>query len=142
MARISKMIRDLHINVKKNIDKGHDPKKILNYTQFQIVKYLIDHENEEVCQKDLEIETKLKKASITGAIDSLEDRNIVKRIQSKSDKRKNYIVVTEKVENFKKDFEKRIEDIDKKMIKDISKQDLETFLKVIEKINNNLAKER
>lgn len=142
MARISKVIRDLHINVKANIDKGHDPKKILNFTQFQIVKYLIDHEDEKVCQKDLEIETKLNKASITGALDSLEDKNIIKRIQSKSDKRKNYIVVTEKVENFRKDFEKRIEDVDKKLIKDISKEDLDTFLKVIEKMNMNLAKEK
>ena len=142
MAKISKAIRDLHFNVRKNINSGLDPKKYLNYTQFQIVKYLLDHEGEEVCQKDLEIETKLKKASITGAIDSLEDKNIVKRIQSNVDKRKNYIVVTQKVEDFKKNFEKRIEDVDNNIVRGISEQDLDVFLKVIDKMNENMVKEK
>ena len=55
------------------------PSEHLNHTQIQILVYLIKHKNEEVCQKDLQNETHLKKASITGALDSLEDKAVTIR---------------------------------------------------------------
>ena len=73
---VVKEIRDVDKLIGKYISDGHDPRKIMNLTQFQIIHYLLKHADEDVCQRDLEIETNLKKASITGAIDSLAEKGI------------------------------------------------------------------
>ena len=87
---IVKEINDLSRNLKDHVANGFDPKKYLNMTQLQILNYLLKHKEEDVCQKDLEIETNLKKASITGCLDILEDMNLIERCKAADDKRKNY----------------------------------------------------
>ena len=112
----------------------------LNHTQIQILLYLIRHSEEEVCQKDLEIETRLKKASITGTLDSLEEKGVIHRIQSDDDKRKNIIVLSESTKEAKDRITSKIKELDETMRKDISDEDLNIFFDVIYKMKKNLEK--
>lgn len=137
--KISNEIRDLQFNVKSRINKTIDPNKFVNFTQYQIIRYLMININKEVCQKDLEIETKLNKASITGALDNLEEKGLVLRKQSLEDKRKNIIAVTDKSKKLIGIYETAVEEVDNKMIEGISEEELNTFLNVINKMNKNLA---
>lgn len=137
--KISNEIRDLQFNVKSRINKIIDPNKFVNFTQYQIIRYLMININKEVCQKDLEIETKLNKASITGALDNLEEKGLVLRKQSLEDKRKNIIAVTDKSKKLIGIYETAVEEVDNKMIEGISEEELNTFLNVINKMNKNLA---
>ena len=137
--KISNEIRDLQFNVKSRINKIIDPNKFVNFTQYQIIRYLMININKEVCQKDLEIETKLNKASITGALDNLEEKGLVLRKQSLEDKRKNIIAVTDKSKELIGIYETAVEEVDNKMIEGISEEELNTFLNVINKMNKNLA---
>lgn len=135
---VTKSIKNLELLINNNITSGMKPSEHLNHTQIQILVYLIKHKNEEVCQKDLQNETHLKKASITGALDSLEDRGAIKRIQSEDDKRKNLIVLSEKAINAKDKIEKRFEEIENKLKKGISKKDLDVFCEVLKQMERNL----
>lgn len=137
--KISNEIRDLQFNVKSRINKIIDPNKFVNFTQYQIIRYLMININKEVCQKDLEIETKLNKASITGALDNLEEKGLVLRKQSLEDKRKNIIAVTDKSKKLIGIYETAVKEVDNKMIEGISEEELNTFLNVINKMNKNLA---
>ena len=136
---VVKAMKKLNHLSREYINKNLDPAKILNSTQLQIVNYLIKHE--EVIQKDLEIETQLKKSSITGCIDSLEKRGIVQRVQSKDDKRKNYIVLTPFALEKKEMLEERVKKLDAIVRKDIEEDELKTFVKVLNKMLDNLVKE-
>lgn len=135
-----KEIRDIDILIGKTLTKSDMPKESLNHTQMQIVFYLLRHMNEEVCQKDLEIETHLKKASITGSLDSLQDKGIILRKESEDDKRKNIIVLSEKALNIKDNIEKKFQEIETQIRNNIDDQELESFFKTIDKIKNNLDK--
>lgn len=136
---VVKAMKKLNHLSREYINKNLDPAKVLNSTQLQIVNYLIKHE--EVIQKDLEIETQLKKSSITGCIDSLEKRGIVQRIQSKDDKRKNYIVLTPFALEKKEMLEERVKKLDAIVRKDIEEDELKTFVNVLNKMLDNLVKE-
>lgn len=138
---VIKEIRDIDKMIGKYISDGHDPRRIFNLTQFQIIHYLLKHTEENVCQRDLEIETNLKKASITGAIDSLVEKGMVKRVQSCEDRRVNYIRLTKKMLEYKQNFENRIAELNENIIMDIDPEELESFFHVLDKIKENIGKE-
>ena len=120
------------------INNGNDLLSYFNMTQLKIINYILMHENENVCQKDLELETNLKKASITGCLDSLAERDLIKRVQAADDKRKNYIVLTDKATAYKNEFYQREVDLNNWIAENISKEDLDTFFEVIRKIKENV----
>ena len=120
------------------INNGNDLLSYFNMTQLKIINYILMHENENVCQKDLELETNLKKASITGCLDSLAERDLIKRVQAADDKRKNYIVLTDKATAYKNEFYQREVDLNNWIEENISKEELDTFFDVIRKIKENV----
>lgn len=135
---IIKEIKDVNILIGKTIAKSHDIKEYLNHTQIQILMYLVKHSDEEICQKDLEAETHLKKASITGTLDSLEEKGMIVRKQSKDDKRKNVIVLSEKASNTKNEILEIFKSVNKQIKQNITDEELNQFYNVIDKIKNNL----
>lgn len=137
---ITKEIKDLDMLIGKTIAKTHDVNEYLNHTQIQILLYLVKHAGEEICQKDLEAETHLKKASITGTLDSLEDKEMIVRKQSDDDKRKNIIVLSQKASNIKTEITNIFKSVNKQLEKNISEEELKQFYATIDKIKNNLKK--
>ena len=135
---VIKDIREIEMIIGDYIIKIQKYEKYINHTQMQIILYLIRHEGEDVCQKDLEIETHLKKASITGTLDSMEDKGIILRKQSEEDKRKNLIYLSEKTLNEKERIKKRIYEIEEKINNNISEEELNQFYLVIDKMKANL----
>ena len=128
----------LNRDINNYISNGNDLLSYFNMTQLKIINYILMHENENVCQKDLELETNLKKASITGCLDSLAERDLIKRVQAADDKRKNYIVLTDKATAYKNEFYQREIDLNNWIAENISKEDLDTFFEVIRKIKENV----
>lgn len=135
---VIKDIREIEMIIGDYIIKSQKYEKYINHTQMQIVLYLIRHEGEDICQKDLEIETHLKKASITGTLDSMEDKGIIIRKQSDEDKRKNLIFLSEKTLNEKERIKKRINEIEEKINNNITEEELNQFYSVIDKMKANL----
>lgn len=139
MERIlTKEIKDLDNLIGKSLKANNDIRHVLNRTQLQIIFYLNKHINEEVCQKDLEIETHLKKASITGALDSLEDKDIIVRKQSKDDKRKNVIILSKAALKEKDRIENKFKQIELKIKKNIDEDELKQFYSTLDKMKSNL----
>lgn len=130
-------IKKLNQLICKNITVW-EHKSHLNPTQMQIVMYLIKHIDEEACQKDLEIETNLKKASITGTLDSMEEKGVIIRKQSESDKRKNIITLSERVIKEKNKVEERASQIEKRLQENITDKEMQDFLVVVKKMTANM----
>lgn len=135
---IAKEIKEADVLISKKLMKYNNPTKYLNNTQIQILMYLIKHSSEEVCQKDLEIETHLKKASITGTLDSLQDKRMIIRKQSDNDKRKNIIVLSEEASKIRTELSERYRKIEEYMRENITEQELNTFYSVLERIKKNI----
>ena len=142
MTRIlTKDLKTLNCKIMKIINTKMPEDIHVNATQMQIVTYLFRHEGEEVCQKDLEAETHLKKASITGALDSLEEEGIIVRKQSIDDKRRNIIEVTSKAEKHKQHIVSAYTKINKLLIKGLTDEDIENLYRIIDRMSSNLDRE-
>lgn len=111
----------------------------LNLTQMQIIRFL--RINKDVCQKDLEAETRLKKASISEALNKLEELKIIERTPSKTDGRKNIIVLTDGVKEIFAKMDKKSTIVRNKMVENISQRDLNIFYKTLSKMIDNLKEE-
>lgn len=109
-----------------------------NLTQYHIIGYLLRHDGEKICQKDLEKETGLKKASITGSIDNLVEKGTVIRVPSTDDRRKNYIYLTDKVLNFRKQLKERENLFNDQIKGNIPEADKEAFFRVMDQIKDNI----
>ena len=127
--------------IKKYMSGTHEPQKYVNFTQLQIVFYLLKHRDQDICQKDLEKETSLKKASITASLNSLEEKGLVCREVSKEDRRKNYIRISKKLEKYTRDYEKKLLEFNRTILRGIPEEDLETFFSVIDRVYANIRGE-
>ena len=136
--RVTKEIKNLDKLIGETLIDNKEYAININHTQIQIIFYLIKHKDEDVCQKDLEIETHLKKASITGTLDSMEDKGFIIRKQSEEDKRKNIIILSDKILKEQEKLENRINEIETRINKNISEDELNQFFAIIDKIKANL----
>lgn len=109
-------------------------------TQFQIIECIIENKNQEINQKDLEKHLNLSRATISGVLQTMEKKNLIKRVTNREDVRTKKIILNEKTKEI---FEKKRKTIEhtEKLIKNISEEDLETFLKVLNIMKENIKKE-
>lgn len=108
--------------------------------QFKILDYLLNNQNIVFCPKDLEKKFNVSKAAISGVLLTMEKRGIITMVASSTDARSKNIKLTDKsIERFNemKSILKRMND---ELVKGIPKEDLNTFLKVLEDMRQNLNK--
>lgn len=133
-------IRNIHHTIRKNFEFTRGKEKIYkNFTQMQIVFYLVKHEGETIYQKDIGAALNLKKSSITEHLDYLESVDIIKRIEDKKDKRKNSIILSDVALEEKEEVKIKLQEINAKAIEGISKEDIDCFNRVIKKMEENLS---
>ena len=68
----------------------------------------------------------------------MEKNNLIKRITDSKDTRVKKIILDGKTQEIFNKNEKKIEKLEKIITKDISKNDMDTFMKVLQKMKNNI----
>lgn len=135
----SDLIKNLYHVIRQSIDvETQKPKEIKNYTQMMVLFYLLNNENKTVYQKDIGNALKLKKSSITENLDYLETIGMIERVQDQNDKRKNSIKLSKKANEKKIEVDAAINKINEKAIRNIPKDEIEIFEKVVKKMEENL----
>lgn len=107
-------------------------------TQMQILEYMMEHSNEDIYQRDLENIVNLRRATVSGVLQTMEKNELIQRITDSADTRAKQIIITERAKKVFLEKKQKLENIEKIIIQDISKEDLETFSKVIEIMKNNI----
>lgn len=107
-------------------------------TQMEILEYVLEHNNENIYQKDLENVLNLRRATVSGVLQTMEKNNLIERITDSIDTRTKRIILTEKSKEVFAERKKKIEDIEKIITENISKEDLEVFFKVTETMKKNI----
>ena len=110
-------------------------------TQFQIIECILESKDQEINQKELENILNLRRATISGVLQTMEKSGLIKRVTNKNDIRTKKIILNEKTKKIFERKRKAIKNTEKKIIKNISKEDLETFLKVLNIMKENIKEE-
>ena len=94
--------------LKENSDINIPP---LTSTQIQILKYMIEHQNEDIYQKDLENILNLRRATVSGVLQTMEKNNLIKREIYENDIRVKKIILNEKTKNIFQKNKQKIDEI-------------------------------
>jgi DNA-binding MarR family transcriptional regulator len=110
----------------------------ISHVQMKVIHYLIKNKNNSIYQSDIEKMLEVRRSTVSGILDTMEKNNLIKRVDSKIDGRKKQIILTNKILEFSHDLEKQVISFDKLLIKDIEKEDLNTFFKVVDQMKKNI----
>ena len=131
-------LKTLQIQIMRKFWQSKDKWEPKSALQLKIVKYLIENSNDVVYQKDLENITHIRKSTLSGILDTMEKKNMIKRINSLDDARRRQIVLTDEMVEKQKEFERYLNQVNKKLTEGIPKEKLETFYEVVNIMKNNV----
>lgn len=120
-------------NIEKNIKKFK-----ITPTQMQIIEYIIKNNQKDIYQKDLEDVLLLRRATVSGVLKTMEKNNLIERVIDMKDSRVKKVVLKNSTKELFLKKIQEVETLEKIAIKDISKDDLDNFIKVIKKIKENI----
>lgn len=113
-------------------------KESFSGAQGKVLHFLLA-QNEDVFQKDIEVEYSLRPSTATELLKQMEKSGLITRETVPYDKRLKKIILTEKAKSYQEQVIKDLTTLEKKITKDISKDDLETCFNVLEKMLDNLS---
>lgn len=109
-------------------------------TQMQIIEYILEHDDEDIYQKDLEQILNLRRATVSGVLQTMEKNGLLERVTYLLDARTKKIILNEKAKTIFLQNVKKMQEIENIMIEDINQDDLVIFSKVVSKMKENLKK--
>ena len=106
--------------------------------QSWIVRYLYDHGEEDVFQKDLESQFSVRRSTMTTILQLMEKNGLIKKEAVSRDARLKKLILTPVAIEMQDRIRSGIDTLEAKMREGISDKDLDTFFSVAEKIKENL----
>lgn len=129
-------LRNCHTNCQKVIVQGIKHGTNLKPGEPKILEYLAEHEPCE--QKEIAIGCNIDSASVTGILGRMEARKLIKRETKNGNRRSLYVSRTLEGQELTEKVEQVFKLADSGAIEGISHEELNTFIKVLEKVNDNL----
>ena len=106
--------------------------------QMQIIKYILKNDGKIIYKRDLEEVFNLRRATISGILKTMEKNNVIIRVCDPNDARGKIVILSDDAKKFFKEKENLFKKIETVLKKDISKEELEIFYKVILKMRDNI----
>ena len=102
---------------------------------------LVESEKHNVYQKEIEKEFGLRPSTATEVLKSLEDAGLIVRIPDETDGRFKKIVFTQKAEEIRSALREEIEESEEILLRGISPEEQECFMRITAKMLENLEEE-
>lgn len=132
--RISNRLRRRSKKVQETLGITGSKGNILDYI-------LVESEKHNVYQKEIEMEFGLRPPTATEVLKTLEADGLIVRIPDETDGRYKKIVFTGKAEKIRSLLRREIEDSEALLLKGISEEEREIFMKITAKMLHNLEEE-
>lgn len=133
-------IRIISNLIRREIDNLITDKFNTNITRIQgwIIDYINRNKDIDIFQKDIEEEFSIRRSTATIILKSMEKNNLITRNSVNYDARLRKIELTEKAININRDFRDIVDEFEEKLIQGLSKEEIDTFFDILEKIKTNL----
>ena len=96
--------------------------------------YYISRSSEELSQKDLALSMGIEGPTLVRLLDALESMNLIERSESKSDRRRKVISITEKGRPLVEEIKTTINDFRDEFLSDLTKEEISVCLTVFKHI--------
>lgn len=139
LLELGKMIREVFRVFKKRIDEQTCEEIRISIEQFSLLRAICSNE-EDVIQKDMAEMMGKDKSAILRLTDSLEEKELVRRVVDLKDRRKNYLMVTKTGYRVIDQYLEIIQELMVEIQQGLTQSEIETFHKVIDHIKSNVKK--
>lgn len=138
--RVLYQIKSLEKSILRHNKEKSIKDKEITTTQMEILLYIFKNEDKDIYQKDLEKVLNLRRATVSGVLQTMEKNNLITRITDAEDTRTKKIILNEETRNIFLRHLKQFDEIEKVIVDGISEKELEVFFEVIQKMKNNVEK--
>ena len=130
--------------IARRIARGGNNKYAMNISpiQVRIVKDLVKQNNEAILEKDMEYIFNIRRSTVSGVIKTMEKNNIIIRENVKDDNKSKEIKLTNEVYLRANELVRKLRELDLELLKDVNKEELKVFMRVLKNIQDNLKEER
>ena len=136
---IGTQIHVLSRKIKRKLDEAFVSYGITG-VQAIMLKFINDKsKNGKVYAKDIECEFDMRRATIAGILQLLEQNQLITRKAEGSDARLKEITITKKALEIISNVDSSIAELEKRLEKNMSKEERENFLKTLDKLSKNLS---
>lgn len=136
---IGAQIHMLSRKIKRKLDETFVSYGITG-VQAIMLKFINDKSREgKVYAKDIECEFDMRRATIAGILQLLEQNQLITRKAEGSDARLKEITITKKALEIISNVDSSIAQLEKRLEKNMSKEERENFLKTLDKLSKNLS---
>ena len=105
---------------------------------MRIIEYILENKNRDIYQSELEEVLHLRRATVSGVLQTMEKNLLIERIIDKEDTRKKRIILSKNTKQIFIKNSKKMEELEQIAIKNIDKSDIEIFTKLIKKMKENI----
>lgn len=138
--RVLYQIKSLEKSILRHNKEKSIKDKEITTTQMEILLYIFKNEDKDIYQKELENVLNLRRATVSGVLQTMEKNNLITRITDAEDTRTKKIILNEETRNIFLKQLKQFDEIEKVIVDGISEKELEVFFEVIQKMKNNVEK--
>lgn len=110
--------------------------------QHWFLRYIWEHQNEDVFQKNLEATFRVRRSTATEVLKAMERKMLIQRIPCIEDRRSKKIILTEKGLAVCRENHNKVVATDKRILNGLSEEEVHSFLETLEKIRKNLEEEQ
>ena len=103
-----------------------------------ILGYLCRNEDKDIFQKDIEAEIKICRSTVTNILKLMEKKGYIRRESVPYDARRKKLVLTDTGRELHEKTKDMIDMLEEQTVARISKEDLDTFYRVIDQVKNNV----
>lgn len=119
---------------------NNDPCKCgITLTQIQIIEHIIESKGKDIYQRDLEDILNLRRATVSGVLQTMEKNGLVERVSYLEDSRVKKIILKSKAYDLFSYNKQKLDLLEQEVLKDISEDDLEIFSRILNKMKNNIS---
>lgn len=137
--RIGFEVRRLSNAIKSHREQHHQSLECQNISMMQhwIIRFLAEHKDADVYQKDLEKRFHIGKSTLTQMLHVMEKNDLVIRKPSMKDARCKRLVLTKQAEDIHEEVKRDIDQFEAQMRQGIDEEELDIFFKVLNKMVEN-----
>ncbi len=108
--------------------------------QSWVLRYLYDHRDKEVFQKDLETKFSVRRSTMTTILKLMEKNGMIEKESVSRDARLKRLIITPSAVQLQEKIRSDIDELEEKMISGITEDELKMFFATAEKIKANLRR--
>ena len=136
-------VRTLARMMKQRIDDTEFMRTNEQMTGMQgwVLGYFTRHDGEDIFQRDLEAEFRVRRSTMTQLLNTMESRGLIERVECEKDRRLKKIVPTMLAREYMERSIEAINEAEAQLTQGFSQQELDTFDSFIERCKYNLGGE-